>query len=655
MRAKLKSAFWVMLLSQVFTLGSYAHGFSLELDHRRLRLSGQELDQLKHFVQEVVERIPDSMRRGLPHVVRVEFVNLGTHRRLELPFCVSDVGVRADTPGVDVYGQVNRDGVIELNSLFIPEILKGQEQSTPYPCGHQNAYRLAMATLIHELAHLYDGSHTLFGRRVISSDRRYQRLAGWRRKGQLVRKAVVPLNSVVLRSPDPYEFQSIEEHFAVNMEYFLLDPEFGVRRPALYSYLSEVFLGFRPYPLPELPTRIFRHTKSGGIDQSALVDLNPDRIYQVHSLLAAPKGSFVSRYGHSMLRLVICSPERAEVGPDCLKDIQHHLVLSYSAYVEQAHLSSWKGMTGYYPTQSFIFPLHEVIEFYNKIELRDLTSLPIRLTLEEKRRLIYRVLEQYWEYQSRYSILSNNCSIETGHLLKGVLGDELRGFKASTPLLLEEKLIELGRMEERVLRDRKEAIRLGYLFPSIQGTLEESFSVLGKTVKGWSWRSLDDYLRLSTAEQRRDQMLKLIAAREQGVTGLGKTFASFYFLESFIELNHSQRLSSVAFSELERLAQDHHHEFFEKLHQASLTKLREALPLSLLQSGYGVALPQDFKQGHPLIEASSWSENERILKDWIEHQFSTAFQELQEIQANKKLMLPQLRRDVRENTRESSV
>jgi hypothetical protein len=642
---KFKYAFLGALGYQWLFLVGFTHAFTLDLDSRYLRMTDPELGRVQDFLKGVSELLPHAMIQGLPESVKVQFVNFGTHPSLRLPFCVSDVDTRSDASGVDVYGQVNRKGVIELNSFFIPEILKGVERSVTYPCGHRNAYRLAMATVIHELAHIYDHSHSLLSRRVVSSDRRYQRLAGWRRKGQVVRKAVVPLNSVVLRSPDPYEFQNIEEHFAVNMEYFLLDPEYGVRRPALYSFLSEVFLGFQPYPQLPLNTRIFRHTKSGGIDRSALFDLNPDRIYQVHSFLAAPQGSFISRFGHSMLRLVICAPEREEVGPECLKDVQHHVVLSYSAYIEQAQLSSWGGMTGRYPTQAFIFPLSEVIEFYTKIDLRDLTSIPIDLTLAEKKRLIDRVLEQYWEYQSRYSIFGNNCSVEAGHLLKGVLGDELKGFKASTPLLLEEKLTELGRLDRRVLRDRKEAIRLGYLFPSIQGTLEDSFSTLQKTIKGLRWQRLEEYLRDSSAALRREEIAKLIALKQQGMTGLGKTFASFYFLESSIELNHTQRLSSVAFSELERLAQTGDDPFYQQLHEASLSKLREALPLSLLQSGYGVPQPQDFKLESPHPAAQSWDEQERKLKDWIQTRFKASYEELQAIQANKKLILPQMRRD----------
>ena len=641
-------------LSLVILLGvfctvrlGWAQEYRVRIEDKNLRLTPADQASVKVLIDQVVEWLPPQMKAGLPDRVQISFKRLSSHSQLILPQCVnqsSDQSSNSSSTGVDVYGQVKWDGTIELNSLFIPEILRGESRSSTYPCGHGNAYRLAMATLVHELSHLYDGSYSVWRRGVVSSDRRYLRLAGWRKKTRLLGQVVRPLNEVIFRSPDPYEFQSIEEHFAVNMEYFVLDPEYGLRRPALHSYLVDAFNGFVPYELPKLQAQIYRHTKSGGIDQSALVSLDPDRIYQVHSFLAAPKGSWISRYGHSMFRLIVCAPERAEVGPDCLKDVQHHLILSYSAYVEEAQLSSWRGMNGGYPTQPFIFSLNEVIEFYNKIELRDILSTPIRLSVVEKKRLVYRILEQYWEYQSKYYALTNNCSVESGHLLKGVLGDELKGFKAYTPIQLEDKLRELGRLDDSVQRDRKEAMRSGYFFPSVSKTLEESFGVLKTQIKGWRWKDLSEYLRLSTASQRKQEIDELIEAKKKGAQGLARVFASLYFLESYLELNAAHQLSSQAFTEVEALARSGEHKDFSKLHEASLNKLRGSLPMSLLYSGYGVAQQSDFRTDAHRAEGESWEKHESVLKDWIQKRFFSQYQEIQKIQANKKILLPQMRK-----------
>ena len=43
------------------------------------------------------------------------------------------------------------------------------------------------------------------------------------------------------RSPDGYELASPVEFVAVNLEYFLLDPAYACRRPALYHYFAAHF------------------------------------------------------------------------------------------------------------------------------------------------------------------------------------------------------------------------------------------------------------------------------------------------------------------------------------------------------------------------------------------------------------------------------
>ena len=81
------------------------------------------------------------------------------------------------------YGQTVGNNRIFLNRAFIPEIIRGPELSKTYPCGHKTLYRLILATLLHEVAHLYDFSPAVFFNPIISSETRFQRLAGWSRHG----------------------------------------------------------------------------------------------------------------------------------------------------------------------------------------------------------------------------------------------------------------------------------------------------------------------------------------------------------------------------------------------------------------------------------------------------------------------------------------
>jgi hypothetical protein len=80
--------------------------------------------------------------------------------------------------------------------------------------------------------------------------------------------------------------------------------------------------------------------------------IDPARIYQIHYLFAGKGKEMMSRWGHAMFRLVICAPGKP-VGPSCLQDFSHHVVVSYRANVEDMTMSYKKGMDGSYASQLF--------------------------------------------------------------------------------------------------------------------------------------------------------------------------------------------------------------------------------------------------------------------------------------------------------------
>src|SRR5690606_41455953 len=53
-------------------------------------------------------------------------------------------------------------------------------------------------------------------------------------------------------------------------------------------------------------------------------------------------------------------------------------------------LSSWDGLTGAYPSRLFILPLGQVVDEYTKLELRSLSSIPLRLSRSEEQDLLDR-------------------------------------------------------------------------------------------------------------------------------------------------------------------------------------------------------------------------------------------------------------------------
>ena len=429
-----------------------------------------------------------------------------------------------------VFGRASRPDLLELNARLLPALSDGSAESLQTGRPHATLRRELVATVVHELMHLYDRQRAWplaerrllqgcraalnssgevglprecrgrTGRRfTLSDDPRLLDLAGWpQRVGS--RGAREQLNGQRVRSPDVYELSNAREFVAVNFEYFLLDPQYACRRPALQRYFREHF-GWQPATQQACPADYAY--LNAGLDphREALARLDPARVYQVDYLLAEPNQAWVSRWGHSMLRLVVCAPGR-EPGPDCRLDLEEHLVLSYRAFVGDLQLSSWDGLTGAYPSRLFILPLAQVIDEYTKLELRSLVSVPLRLPRDELEQLVARAAEQHWSYDGDYYFVSNNCAVETLKLLRsGTARSDLQDLDSITPTGLLELLRARGLTEHQVLDDRREALRLGYRFDSFRDRYQAMFEVLRQRLPV-PQNNVEDWLGLPAAQRQ---------------------------------------------------------------------------------------------------------------------------------------------------------
>ena len=410
----------------------------------------------------------------------------------------------------EIIGRATPSGQLQLNSRFLNAWLTGSDTALPPGRSHGNLQRELTATVVHEVAHLYDRGMFLsdeqnqllrrceaqhnslgmiglprecrgqIGRRfTLSDDPRLLDLAGWPEQVG-TRGERETENRQLARSPDAYELSSPREFVAVNLEYFLTDPEYRCRRPALQEYFAEHF-GWTPAFEVNCPNELpfMNAGLNAGLHSTsaALSALDPERIYQVHYLLAEPDDNWASRWGHSMLRLVICAPGRA-MGPECLLDLEHHLVLSFRAFVNDVQLSSWDGLIGNYPSRLFLLPLNQVVDEYTKQELRSLSSVPLRLSRTEQIALAQRAVEMHWSYDGTYYFVSNNCAVETLKLLRsGTHHPELRDLDSITPTGLLRSLDFRHLTDTSVLQDRSEAIRQGLYFDSYRARYQRMFSV----------------------------------------------------------------------------------------------------------------------------------------------------------------------------------
>lgn len=361
--------------------------------------------------------------------------------------------------------------------------------------------RAAVAAVLHEVAHVRDRGDGS----ALSRDPRLRDLAGWQRQPL---RAWRGRNAFLDRSPDAYELASPAEFVAVNVEHFLLDPAYGCRRPALYRHFADA-LSFAPpvdacapgVPLVEAPgVAGAAGDDAGGAGGVALSMLDPARVHAVEYLLAGGDDGGAGRFGHTMLRLVVCAPGRPR-GPDCRYDLAHHRVLSFRAQVDDVQVSSWRGLTGDYPSRLFVLPLQQVVDDYTRVQLRDLRSLPLALSDAEIARLLERAASLHWSYDGRYAFIGNNCAVETWKLLHDALPRLAAApLRSVTPKGLLRRLVRAGIADMAMLDDDARARRLGYRFASARDDFDALYAVARRSA-ALPVADAGDWIALPAAER----------------------------------------------------------------------------------------------------------------------------------------------------------
>jgi len=480
----------------------------LQLELQSSGLDPQQTQASQALLDEAMAKLPPRFKQQLDRRVQVSW---------------------SDNMPADAYGQATLVSTLQLNRRLLPGLTDGSATIERTNRPHGTVRQELLATVLHELSHIYDRARLWPSRErsliarckrqqgtvgkiglpeecrgqaerrfTLSDDPRLLDLAGWPqyvgRRGEREQH-----NGQFVRRPDSYELSSPKEYLAVNMEYFLLDPSYGCRRPALNQYLHEHF-GWAP-PQNTCAKGLPFINAGSDFARQPLGEIDPERVYEVDYLLAEANQNLVSRWGHSMLRLVICKPGRPR-GPDCRLDLDQSLVLSYRAFVNDVQLSSWDGLVGVYPSRLFVLPLGQVIDEYTKTELRSLASVPLKLNREEVENLVRQAAEMHWSYDGNYWFLSNNCAVESLKLLRsGTANPQLNDLDSIMPNGLLAVLKGRGLADTSVLDNPREALRLGYRFDSYRERYQAMFEVLRKQLP-IKQQLVEDWLALS-AEQRR--------------------------------------------------------------------------------------------------------------------------------------------------------
>ncbi len=219
--------------------------------------------------------------------------------------------------------------------------------------------------------------------------------------------------------------------FLLNITYFFKDPEFFCRRPAAYMQLSKEFSvspnkgACKPknWVFVEKGSHVGASWREPSRFSHSVKEIDPNRIYEVHYLLAdKASDNFIGSFGHSMFRFIVCAPSRKVVGPDCLKDETHHVILSFRMDLDLEGMHLLKAMNGKHVGRALTYSFVDIKKEYLIDENRHLYSIPFDFDEFQKNQFIYAALESYWVYFGGYKFLSLNCATESLYLLRVVDG-----------------------------------------------------------------------------------------------------------------------------------------------------------------------------------------------------------------------------------------
>ena len=550
----------------------------------------------EQFAAAVEDRVPPPFREAIGGPVTIAF-------DLDAP-----LGAAAESPAGGLpqrlnrhtgeecgnFGRIDRSGRrLSLNRAFAAAVQAGPGAAPPLEGFHGNWYDLATATVLHQLAIGFDRNRP--GGRL-SATRDFQRLIGWRSglTGGDMR------NTNTSRSPCPCEAHSPEAFLAVNLEYYLMDSEYACRRPAEFSFLRQ----FLPDPFPNRSAKV--ETRVFLADRYVPVDLSPDIVRAVHYVLATPGKQMESGFGHTQLRLII---QKADAGPaaDPMADMGEHVAIGYQAFtLGDLTVDPLGGLFGKYPSLPFVYLFTTVQSRYIAGELRELRSYPLLLTEEERRQLLFILLENYWQYRGAYKFITQNCATETRDDLQACLrpGQPFKRDSSISPGGVGRALRDQGLLDLSPFLDLERARREGYYFPDYD-QVQAAFEHLADLYPTLEHRTrLTAYLEKTSGAYRREVYERLVAQAPGDRRVLA---AEFYTVECRVRLLASEKVLKAALRlimrdvkgpllGLTRWGRPARESVLTSAYREAVALMGVGLPCQLLPpgSGYGIPLAREW-------------------------------------------------------------
>ncbi|EQC45623.1 DUF4105 domain-containing protein [Bacteriovorax sp. Seq25_V] len=591
--------------------------FSMKIE---LKASKDVTNVATDFIVETLKPLPYKIKKVLSKkTLSVEFVDLNKGFK-GLPDPCAASGFK--------YGNYKL-GKIKLDKRLI-QVIKDKNTDKEFDCKHGNFYQLTKASLLHEIAHAYDNKF-LWVKRA-SNDKELRALGFWDTEAILNKN----YNTFHKRSPDDYEYEKRKEFFAVNFEYFFLDKEFKCRRPTLYNYYSKE-LGATPFKNFECKTNDeINLTTDNGVMS---VSVNKNKIKEVQFLFAAEGPQMMSKWGHSMFKLIVCKDEGDSL-EECRKNSREHVVISFLAYVDDISIDAVKGVFGAYPSRMLVSDLGAIKRQYTRGEFRSLKALPIKFNETQRERFLNHLLRVYWEYAGRYYFFTNNCADEAFKLIQLAINEEsVYKDDVVTPLGLYKYLNKTGLTDETILEDRKAATSNGYYYPSFGDSLNKVYSALKVNLSDIAWpENVEEYTKLHPLTRREiiSDALALVTEKKEvfsliGIEGHGQYLDGLKVITLMTD-----------FKTIDSLGDD----FKKMLEETVELKNVYLYGTTVKELGYGIPLEGDFSSDDTTLRDDSDKQRDEILarvREEIKRVNTTVFERYENALENMTLIKSKLK------------
>lgn len=284
--------------------------------------------------------------------------------------------------------------------------------------------------------------------------------------------------------------------FTQSLTNYLIKPQFPCQQPLYYRYFQH---RYRYYDVEaDCNGPVPFHIMSA-LDGGEIRWISPEKVDAVHLLFAASDDHLASRFGHVLVRLIVC-PDKIENNrqEECARNVHEHLVLGYSAHINERNLNTLKALKGDYRAYLYAHDFMDTYQDYSIAQFRDLHSLPLKMQKTEREDLVRYLSEAHWSYSGNYKFFTNNCSTLLQQLLRHVWTDFSQASDTHSEYFRPDSFFKA--MQESSLTnnayedDLINAENHGFYFPSTEPVYEKALATIHLAADKTLYKNLESYL-----------------------------------------------------------------------------------------------------------------------------------------------------------------